>query len=223
MRIINKAKKWGWNVISTVAILFVFASAAPAQGYRPATAEQQKEIMQNINAVSEQMKTLSCDFVQRKTISILADEMVSEGKLSYSQPDKLRWEYIQPYQYRFTLNGSKVMVGSDENKNIIDTNSSKIFKEISKLIVMGINGSGIFEENNFAAKFNIGGDDFQIALTPKQKELKQIFSSITLTFNKADHTVNTVEIKEINGDATFITMKNKQINTELDNEIFVIR
>jgi outer membrane lipoprotein carrier protein len=209
--------------ILTSVILFVFSVMTLAQGYRPATPEQQNELIKSIAAASEQMKTLQCDFMQKKTISILADEMLSEGKLLFKQADKLCWEYAKPYRYRFTLNANKVMIDTENNKNIIDVNSSKIFKEISKLIVSGINGSGIFEEDKFAAKFNVGSQDFQVTLTPKQKELKQLFSSITLTFNKNDYTVNTVEIKEQSGDTTLITMKNKQINKELNDEIFDIR
>ena len=211
------------KIILTSAILYGFAILTFAQSYRPATPEQQKELMQNIAVASKQLKTLRCDFVQKKTISILADELVSEGKMLFKQADKLCWEYTQPYRYRFTLNGNQVMIGSENNKNIIDTNGSKMFREISRMIVSGINGSGIFEEDKFAAKFSVGAQDFQVALTPKQKELKQMFNSITLTFNKTDYSVNTVEIKELSGDITLITLKNKQINKEISDEIFDIR
>ena len=204
-------------------IFSVFATAAFAQDYRPATPEQQKELTQNIAAASKQMKTLQCDFVQKMTISILADEMLSEGKLLFKQDDKLCWEYVKPYRYSFILNGNKVMISTDNNKDIIDVNRNAVFKEISKLIVSGVNGSGIFEEDKFAAKFNIGAQDYQVILTPKQRDLKQLFNSVALTFNKTDHTVNTVEIKELSGDATLITMKNKQINKEIDDEIFTVR
>ncbi len=191
--------------------------------YNPATDAQRKELIQKITASSEQMKTLKCDFVQKKTISILADEMISEGQLSYKQKDKLRWEYTKPYQYQFVMNGDKVMINSGKNKNIIDVNSSKVFKEISKIIMSGINGSGIFEQDKFTSKFFVGTADYQVSLTPKQKDLKQLFSNIKLYFNKTDYTVNMIEIEELNGDKTIIQMKNKQINKELSDEIFIIR
>jgi outer membrane lipoprotein-sorting protein len=205
------------------AIVSIFSTIVFAQNYRPATPEQQKELVKNITAASKQMKTLRCDFVQKKTISILADEMISEGKLLFKQADKLCWEYTKPFQYRFTINGAKVMISTENTQNIIDVNGSKIFKEISMIIISGINGSGIFDENKFAAKFNVGTQDYQVVLTPKQRELRQMFSSITLTFNKKDYSVNTVEIKELSDDTMHITMKNKQINTEIGDENFVIR
>jgi len=211
------------NILLPAICLFL-TTMAFAQGYRPATPEQQKELVKNINAASEQMKTLRCDFVQKQTISILSDELLSEGKLLFKQPDKLCWEYTKPHRYRFTLNGNKVMIGAENNKNnVIDVNSSKVFNEISRVIVSSINGSGIFDENKFAAKLNVGTQDFQVELTPKQRELRQLFANITLTFSKTDYSVNTVEIKQASGDVMFITMKNKQINREIDDEIFDIR
>jgi outer membrane lipoprotein-sorting protein len=62
-----------------------------------------------------------------------------------------------------------------------------------------------------------------VVLIPKQKEIKQLFHKIYIRFNKLDYTVNIVEIEELNGDKTFIEMKNKQINKELNDEIFIIR
>jgi outer membrane lipoprotein carrier protein len=204
----------GWCVCTTVML---------AQNYQPATPEQQRELLKNIAEASKQMKTLRCDFVQKKTISILADELVSEGKLSFKQADKLSWEYTRPYLYRFVINGNQIMIGSETGREIIDTSRSKMFGEISKIIIAGINGSGIFDETRFAATFNIGENDYRVALIPRQRDMRQMFAGITLTLNKSDYSVNTVEIKEPGGDATLIVMKNKQFNIPLDDEVFAIR
>jgi len=206
-----------------IAISCVFSTIIFAQNYRPATPEQQRDLIRNITAASEKMNTLRCDFVQRKTISILADELISEGRLSFKQADKLNWEYTRPYQYRFTMNGDKIMIDSGTNQNIINVSGNRMFSEISRIIISGINGSGIFDGDRFTAEFNIGANDYQVVLMPRQRDLRQMFNSITLTFDKNDYSVNTVEIREANGDATFITMKNKQININLDDEIFAIR
>ena len=211
------------NIISVIIFLVLFTKIVLAQDYRPATSNEQAELIRNIAAVSEQMKTLRTDFVQRKTISILADELLSEGKLSFKQPDKLSWEYLKPFQYRFVINGDRVMVSSETNTNIINASSNRIFNEISQIIISSINGSGIFDDNRFTASYNTGTHDYQVVLTPRQRDLRQMFSSIALTFNKNDYSVNTVVITEVSGDVTHITMTNKQINTVLSDEIFDIR
>jgi outer membrane lipoprotein carrier protein len=201
----------------------VFVTAFAQSEYKPATEIEQKELIQKIVEISEQLNTLQCDFVQKKTFSILAEELVSEGRLFFQQKNKIRWEYNKPYLFEFVMNGDKIMITSEGTKNIIDISASKTFSEMSKMIVAGINGSGIFDPAKFSFKFLIGHKDNKVILSPKQKEIKQIFKVITICFNLIDNTVSNVEIEEINGDKTFIIMKNKQINKELSDEIFIIR
>jgi outer membrane lipoprotein-sorting protein len=192
-------------------------------GFSPATEAQQKEIIQKITEASEQTKTLRCDFVQKKTISILAEEMIAEGRMFFKQKEKLKWEYTKPYQYEFVMNGDKVMINSENKKTVIEVNSSSVFREISKIIVASINGSGIFDKTKFTFQFKVGAKENIVMLTPKQKELKQMFNGMKMFFNKVDYTVNAIEIEEFNGDKTLIEMKNKVINKELKDEIFDIK
>jgi outer membrane lipoprotein carrier protein len=205
-----------WKRIFTVLVsIFGTMAVLVAQPvFTPATELQQKEMIQKITASSEQLKTLRCDFVQKKTISILSEEMIAEGSMFFKQKDKLRWEYIKPYRYEFVMNDDKVMINSENTKNVIDVNSNKVFREISKIIVSGINGSGIFDQTKFAVQFKVGTKENLVILIPKQKELKQMFNGIKLFFNKLDYTVNAVEIEELSGDKTFIEMKNKTINKD---------
>jgi outer membrane lipoprotein-sorting protein len=206
-------------------ILFIgIISFGKAQsGFTPANETQQKEIMQKVSEVSIHLKTLRCDFVQKKTISILAEEMISEGKMYFKQKDKLRWEYTKPFQYEFVMNGDKLMTIAGNTKNIIDVNSNNAFREICKIIISGINGSGILDASRFSAKFFVGNKENMVAIVPKQKELKQMFNKINIYFNKTNYAVSSVEIIELNGDKTFIEMKNQQINVDLSDEIFSIK
>jgi len=211
------------KLLLTFSLCSIIIAASAQSGYTPATETQQKEMIKRITQSSDQLKTLQCDFVQKKSISILADEMISEGRMSFKQTDKLRWEYTKPYHYEFVMNGDKVMISSETTKNVIDVNSSKVFREISKIIVSGVNGSGIFDQSKFSAKFMVGTKDNMVILTPKQKEIKQLFNKISLYFNKSDYSVNSIEIEELNEDKMFIEMKNKQINKELSDALFDIR
>jgi len=209
------------TIILCIICLNIYVFAQP--GYKPASELQQKELIQQITESSEKLKTLQCDFVQKKIFSILEEELVSEGRLYFKHIDKIRWEYHKPYLFEFVMNNNKIMLNSEGVKNIMDVNSSKMFSEMSKLIIAGINGSGIFDPSKFSFKFLMGEKDNMVVLSPKLKEIKQMFKTITICFSLLDQTINTVEIEELNGDKTFIIMKNKQLNKELNDEIFAIR
>ena len=72
----------------------------------------QSELQAKITAASASMKSLRCDFVQEKEISILADRVVSRGTLSYKGGDRLRWLYTEPYRYEFVVSGSRAFTSS---------------------------------------------------------------------------------------------------------------
>jgi outer membrane lipoprotein-sorting protein len=191
------------------------AGVAAQQEYRPAAAQEIHDIRKKIETASAGLKSLKCDFEQTKSISILAEEMKSSGFMIYRYPDTVHWEYVQPYRYVFSMNGRTIAIESGGRKDEIDVNSGKLFKEISAVILSSINGRGIFDENRFSSKYFTGTSGFLLVLSPKQKEIKQLFSEIHLFFDAADHTVYRVSMQETNGDRTVISMKNKKINSEI--------
>ena len=94
-----------------------------------------KEMVAKISETASTIKSIQCDFVQEKQLSIMNDKMISKGKMYYSKGNLLRWEYTTPYSYLFILNGSKVMLKSPKTKNIADTRSNKIFQEIARIMM----------------------------------------------------------------------------------------
>jgi outer membrane lipoprotein carrier protein len=209
-------------LLTSLFVAGFFLPATAQEGYRKANAAEVGEMQKNIATSSTGMKSLRCAFEQTKTLSILAEEVHSTGFLIYRQPDKLHWEYMTPYHYLFAMNDGKVTIASGDSKNEIDIASNRLFREISSIIVSGINGQDIFNETRFSLKYLTGTSGYLMALTPKQKDIKQLFHEIRLYFDAKDHTVNVVEIEETGGDKTVIRMKNKQINTKIEDAVFDI-
>ena len=89
-----------------------------------------EEIIEKINIATSQMESMECSFVQTKHIALLSDKMVSKGKMFYSQPDKLRWEYVTPYTYTFILNENQVLLKNSNRSDVIDVEKNKMFKGI---------------------------------------------------------------------------------------------
>ena len=78
-----------------------------------ATAQPAKEdIIKEIIETGSSMKSLQCAFIQTRKMSIMNAEAVSEGRMHYQQPDKLRWEYVAPFKSIFVLNGTELGGGS---------------------------------------------------------------------------------------------------------------
>ena len=73
---------------------------------------------------------------------------------------------------------------------------------------------------DFAAAFSVGQSDWQITLTPRKKQVRDLFASVRLYVGKSDGRVRRVELEEKSGDRTTITLKNVQANVAVDDALF---
>lgn len=186
------------------------------------TAQQKKEAITTINKAASGLKSMSCNFTQTKYLSLLSDKMVSEGKMYYRQSDKLRWEYTTPYSYLFIFNGTKVYVGGNNRKDVIDTNTNKVFKEVARIMMNTVTGKALSDSSDFSVDIESSGTNWIVTLVPKKKDIKQMFSKIVLTFTKSNTMISEINIYEKNGDRTNIKLKNITTDTSLNESLFAI-
>ena len=210
------------RILFFVVILF-FCVNLNAQRLVPATPEQRTLMLDKITDASAKMESLICDFEQVKVLSILEEKMVSKGKMYYRNDNRLRWEYFSPYIYTFILNDKTVITQAENSKkNVIDIKSSRVFQEIVKIMMNGINGNGLNDIKSFSASYFWNEKQWCVHLIPVQKEIKKMFSTIKLTFNVKDYTVDKVEMVDENGDTTTILLSGKQFNKKIGNEKFIV-
>lgn len=190
---------------------------------QPLTQQQEKEIIAKINSAATGLKTMSCSFVQTKHMSLLNDKMVSKGSMYYKQPDKLRWEYTSPYQYLFILNGTKVYVGNKSRKDVIDTNTNKVFKEVARIMMSTVTGKALTNASDF--NINVAADNntvWRVTLVPKKKDMKQMFAKVVLDFTKSNLMISEINIFEKKGDRTNIKLNNVSYNKAVNETLFAI-
>ena len=188
--------------------------------YQAATDAQKKEIIEKITQASNAMRTMQCDFTQEKELSFMNDKVVSEGKMYYKQPDKIRWEYTKPIVYVLAMNGKNIFMDSGNNQTTIPARSSNLFSSMSDIIIGGVSGVGLIDSPDFTTLFAVGNNDYRITLTPQKKEVKDLFEHIQLFVNKSDSRIQKVELVEKGGDKTLILLKNLQTNATINDEIF---
>lgn len=140
----------------------------------------------------------------------------------YKQSDKLRWEYNTPYKYQFIFNGTKVYVGNKSRKDVIDTNTNKVFKEVARIMMNTVTGKALSNASEFTVDVADNKTSYLITLIPKKKELKQMFSKIVLTFSKSNTMISEVNIYEKNGDWTNIKLTGIKKNGTINESAFTI-
>jgi len=177
-----------------------------------------------VERAAQNLKSLQCDFRQVKHLSMLNNDMTSRGKMYFKGGSMLRWEYTSPYKYCFILNGTKVSLKDSSNKtNVIDVKSSRLFQEITRIMMNSITGQCLSNKTDFSVAMYKSGSEWEARLTPKKKELSKMFSLITLYIDPAKKMVNRVAMKERTGDSTIISLENVKENGAISSSLFEIK
>lgn len=188
----------------------------------PLSAQQKQSVIATLNKATAGVKSMSAAFTQTKSIAMLNDKLTSNGVIYFSSPSKLRWEYKSPYQYTFILNNTKVYVANANRKDVIDTKNNKVFKEIARIMMSTVTGTALSGKNDFSIDVADGGAVWKVSLTPKKRELRSMFSSIMLHFNKSNNLISEIQITEKNKDLTHIKLKNLKTNIPVNASLFAI-
>ena len=195
------------------------ASATAQTAVDDATARQ---MMAQVDDAARKMKTLQCSFVQTKTLKMMKSKLVSNGRMSYSQPALLRWEYTSPYAYTFIVNGAKVLMKSRQRRDVVNAAQNKVFREITNIMLNSVTGKCLTDKQNFTTRMLVNGDKWIARLTPMKKEMKQLFSTLVITFDKRQMVAVSVEMIEKSGDNTLILLRDVKKNAPVDADEFKV-
>jgi outer membrane lipoprotein-sorting protein len=209
-------------MIRLLFILLAMMSSWPLLGQTKLTAEQQKQIIEKIDQTASAMKGMQCDFVQTKRMKLLSKEMQSKGIMYFKRPNKLRWQYIAPYDYTFILNDDKVQIKSSKSTKNIDVQGNKMFRQITNIILNSVTGGSLKSSSDFNVEVYKKDNTYFAKLFPKKKELKQLYQVIEIYFDSALTMVNSVRMVEKTGDETRVNLINTKLNIAVDDKMFAV-
>lgn len=209
-------RKWLLCLCLTISVMTY------GQALKKADEAQSKAIIEKINHTASAVRSISCDFMQVKSLRFLNDKMTSQGKMWYDGSGKLRWEYMAPYKYIFVLNGQSVYIKSAKSSQTIDIRQSRLFQNIARLMMNSVTGKCLAADDDFVCEIYVQGEEWIASLTPKKKEIKKMFKGVKLHFDNARQMVSQVELTETSGDTTIITLNNIKLNERLDEKLFSV-
>ena len=180
----------------------------------------EQQIIQKMVSAAQQIKTVQCSFTQTRHMKMLSKEMVSGGKMSCQQPDKLRWEYTTPRATTLILNGTEARLKKGEAAN---ASHNKFIGEMARLIMNSVAGKCLADSKTFQVTAKEGPTQYEATLLPLRKDIKRIYTKLVLHFDLSKATVTEVELYEKGGDRTVIELHDIQINKPINAEAFDLR
>ena len=177
-----------------------------------------EDIIWEISTTAKKTKTLYCDFVQEKTSSLVAETAISKGKMYFKSPHSLRWEYVSPQASALIVNNNDVALKT-ANGTSADVNT-RMLKELANIIISSIDGSGLNDSKNFSADLSVSDLHYMVELTPVNKRIAAVYSSIVLIIQRETYLADSIILIEKNGDKMKISFSNHKLNQPLDNKLF---
>ena len=205
-------------------VLFCFAvllqTTAMAQSTGALSEVESQKVMASLTEAAASMRTMQCRFVQEKTMSMLAEPSVSEGKMFFASPDHLRWEYTTPYPFALVVNGERIVKVTDGKTEVLDGKSGRMYQGIVNIVLGSASGQKLFDTSVFDVALFDDGKFWKAEMTPKRRDMKRMFSLLVFHFDKKTQAIDHVEFVEPKGDKTTIRFEDIRLNETMDDSIF---
>jgi len=185
----------------------------------PLTEAETVKFKEIVSKQSNDIETLSSNFVQTKYIKMMKGAAISSGTLYYLTPDVLKWEYRTPYNYIILFKDNKLLINDDGYKTVTDLKSNKLYEKLVTLISGSINGKLLEDKKNYEVSYFKTTNLISAVIVPKDNSIREMFNQIILLFDR-NFVVITVRLMEESGDYTEINFKNIRINLPLNPATF---
>jgi len=179
-------------------------------------AQSNDEIMAKLTQAAASMKSMQCNFTQNKTMSMLAEPTTSKGRMCYVAPDKMKWEYTDPYPFAINVDGEKMTKIADGKEEILDT-KNRMYQGMMKIIISSATGKNLFDKSTFDVTISSDGNFWRADMKPKKSDMKRMFSTMTFYFEKKRDIINKVVLTEANGDNTTIQFTDIILNANTES------
>jgi len=209
------------NLISKYA--FVFFLILSGLSFAQMNSAEIKKLKENINSATSNLTSLQSDFTQTKHLDFMENDVKSSGKLYFKSKSKIRWEYTSPFHYYVIFNNEKMFVNDNGKKKETELSSSKLLKDLSKIMLGTVNGSGVLDETKFKISYSKTGNDYLAKMVPTDKTYKKYIKQIDLTFDGKSFLLKKIKTTEPSLDYTLIEFTNQKKNSAVDDAKFLFK
>lgn len=206
-------------------ILFAALAIATVSYAQPKGFKEVKNIIafqQDLSKSNAAVQTISSDFSQIKNMALLAEKIKSKGKFYYKKEDKVRIEYLTPFNYLLVMNGTQVMVKDEQKTNKINTKNSKAMQSVNRIMIDCMRGT-VFQNPDFKVEAFENNSNYLLCMAPATDAMKKMFKQIDVYLDKKSFDVDKLSMMELGGDFTDMNFSNTQHNTSLNESLFKVK
>jgi outer membrane lipoprotein-sorting protein len=177
---------------------------------------------EGIREASRRIASLEAQFVQKKTLPILAKPFVSYGRFYYQSPAQLRWEYDRPVRSVLLMNGGAVKRYL-RDRDVWREDSGAALPAMRVIMEEIVNWQqGRFDANSRFQASLLSGPEPLVLLVPSDSSWRKLIQRIELTFSPEQAGVmKSVRVVEDERSYTVIEFGQVRLNRGLPSSLFV--
>lgn len=193
-----------------LTVLFCLASA-PLWAQAAQKSAHEQEIIARFGAV----ETLQSNFTQEKHLTLLSEPVASKGKFLFAKKSaQLRWEYTEPFQNGFLMDGGQTY---RLEKGIKKTVKGVMARNTAAQMLVWLT----FDLKTLGETYDIAYFDGGVTLTPKNDK-NRLLDKITVWFSKENpQALSEIRMDEPGGDYTLLKFYNTKVNGPLPKDAFL--
>lgn len=203
-------------------IMTAAASLATLSLAGDAHADALDETLKRIAEARKKLQTLRADFVQVRTIGLLATKVTSKGRLTLVMPGRLRWDLLPPDDVTYWIGPKGLAMRNAEGVKRIGKSAAGRFASVLSDLRTMLGG----DLRRLRKRYDLSIEDEDgrsvIVAKPKDAKVKKHIKQLVLVTDPKRALVERVTIAEKNGDDSVITFSGFRKNEPVDEKIIAL-
>ncbi len=177
------------------------------------------EDLNSLKEASRNIRSIKAEFLQKRSLPILTKPLLSEGKLFFSMPDSLRWEYLSPLRSVMLRKGNNIQIYNFSDGVWKPEMAQAV--EARRMVLLEISHwfQGRFDESTAFTHSYSPGPPERIILISKEG-INKFINRIEIILSARPGVIDRVEIEEPGGSRTSIEFKSVEINSSFSSGVF---
>jgi outer membrane lipoprotein-sorting protein len=202
-----------------VLVVSLFSAAVAEE-----TASRLDAVLGDLSKRLGAVKTLRARFEQKKWLEVFEDEVTSEGTLALAAPDKLRWEYARPLRSALVVDGRRALREKTSRRG--ETTRRAFALEDEPITAITAEQVFLWTRGDFARAREgyelslVSDKPLVVRAAPKDSRVRDVVSSIELTFSDDRKALTGVTLVEKNKARTVVSFRDVEIDPALPDGLF---
>ncbi len=214
-----------WAIVSLLACLFMLPGFS--LGSHRSIVDSEKEaaiaaLLARMNQAQETLRTLRAELVETRSLSLLAEDEVLTGTLSFEKPGRVRWEYRTPEKKIYVLADGELTGWLPSEMRVEKLDLGRHESRIRRLVALGQDEASLRREFRIGAVLGVGGEVEHLVLVPRSRRIRKKVRKVELWIDELTALPKRIVYETGEGDRVDLVLRKLVVNPRLVAETFAI-